>query len=116
MLYGIKYNVNDKGIKLFNKSMSKYGCGILTKGKCELYFTNAIQAWLTAKELGKYHKDLSYRVFIPSKEDIKNLTADDIVNTSEEYKAKMEIRSAKLIEALEMTDQQFTCNEPEKQN
>ena len=73
MLYGIKYKSNSQGLKIMNYCMQKYGGGIWIKGKCDLYFTNPLEAYLMSRKLTKVHENLKYCVFIPSAEERANI-------------------------------------------
>ena len=116
MLYGIKYQPNKRGLKSIGSSMEKYGCGIYTYGKCSLYFTNVIEAYLMSKELSSYHKDLTYKVFIAKSKDLECLTAYDIVHSRAEYKAKTKEQFDKIMQEHNLQQNQNTIEETQLNN
>ena len=105
MLFGIKYQSNSEGLKIMNYCMQKYGGGIWIQGKCDLYFTNPIEAYLMSRRLTKKHDNLSYRVFVPSAEERKKITPEKIVHNRDEYNAIIDERTKDLIQLLEQQKQ-----------
>ena len=101
MIFGIKYKSNSKGLKIMNYCMQKYGGGIWINGKCDLYFTNPIEAFLMSRKLTKTHENLNYSVFLPTAEERKKIAPENIVHNRDEYNEIVDARTKDLIELLE---------------
>lgn len=101
MLFGIRYKNNDKGLQIVNYCIQKYGCAFITQGKCDLYFTNPIEAFLMSRKLTKTHENLTYSVFVPTAEERKKITPENIVHNRDEYNEIVDARTKDLIELLE---------------
>jgi len=108
MLYGIKYDVNKKGLEKANESLERFGSAILTHGKCGLYFTNIISAYLTSRELSKSHNDLKYSVFTHNPKVNGEIAEENIVSSKEEYFKVTEERVQKLLDSLKQSNESYS--------
>ena len=100
MLFGIKYYPNKRGMTIAADSMQRFHSAIIPMGKCDLYFTNVIEAYLTAKELSKKNNQLKYKVFVPNTASTDLIPKERIVHTKEEYFNICHEKTQKLLDEL----------------
>ena len=101
MLFGIKYQENKQGLKIVNKSLNQFGSAFMFRnGNVGLFFTNLFEAFKTAKDLGKFHKNIKYSVYKLTKQEEQLISLDKIVKTKQEYDEKKDVEHQRLMKKI----------------